>query len=136
MTSMTSEKHTLPQQALENGTARDANAVKQKPSPISPGPPPDGGLAAWLQVACSWLIFFDVLGILNTYGQFQTICERTSSSISPFQHLLDRLGSVSPVLSYHHIYRPIWDGGHLRLLLSVGTVISVFGMMMLSLCYT
>jgi len=72
---MTSEKHTLPQQALENGTARDANAVKQKPSPISPGPPPDGGLAAWLQVACSWLIFFDVLGILNTYGQFQTICE-------------------------------------------------------------
>ncbi|KAI9875953.1 MAG: hypothetical protein M1830_007685 [Pleopsidium flavum] len=137
ITSMTSEKRTLPQQALENGTPSNAHAVEQKPALISPGPPPDGGLAAWLQVACSWLIFFNVLGILNTYGQFQTIYE-TDILINQSSSNISWIGSVQFLLCYlTTIFTgPIWDSGHLRFLLIVGTVISVFGMMMLSLCHT
>ncbi|KAK5108545.1 hypothetical protein LTR62_008202 [Meristemomyces frigidus] len=37
-----------------------------------PGPPPDGGRAAWTQVACGWLTIFATWGWVNAYGAFQT----------------------------------------------------------------
>ncbi|KAL9117388.1 MAG: hypothetical protein Q9187_006075 [Circinaria calcarea] len=133
-TSKTREKSTLPLQSLEHGSPRDGNSTS---SPMPPKPPPDGGLAAWVQVICSWLIFFNVLGILNTYGQFQTIYEidilRSESSSN-----ISWIGSVQFLLCYvTTIFTgPIWDAGHIRFLLVIGIVVSVFGMMMLSLCHT
>lgn len=98
--------------------------------------PPDGGLKAWMQVAASWLIMFNVLGLLNSYGQFQTIYEtdilqqETASTIS-------WIGSTQFLICYVVCVftGPIWDTGHVRFLLGVGTIIMVFGLMMLSLCH-
>ncbi|RDW64960.1 hypothetical protein BP6252_10611 [Coleophoma cylindrospora] len=98
--------------------------------------PPDGGLTAWLQVASSWLIFFNVLGLLNTYGQFQTLYEtEVLSQNNP--STIAWIGSVQYLISYVTCIftGPIWDAGHVRFLLVTGTVIMVFGLMMLSLCH-
>lgn len=104
----------------------------QKRAPI----PPDGGLMAWMQVAASWLILFNVLGLLNSYGQFQTIYEtdilrqETASTIS-------WIGSAQFLICYTICIftGPVWDAGHVRFLLGVGTVTMVFGLMILSLCH-
>jgi len=98
--------------------------------------PPDGGMMAWMQVLASWLIMFNVLGLLNTYGQFQTIYEtdilqhETASAIS-------WIGSAQFLVCYLVCIftGPIWDEGHVRFLLGVGTLIMVFGLMMVSLCH-
>ncbi|KAJ1338611.1 MFS transporter MCT family solute carrier family 16 (monocarboxylic acid transporters) member 10 [Microdochium nivale] len=37
-----------------------------------PPPPPDGGLKAWTQVACGWLVLFTTWGYANSFGTFQT----------------------------------------------------------------
>ena len=39
---------------------------------IDPGPPPDGGLAAWTQVVMGHLIVFNTWGYINSFGVFQT----------------------------------------------------------------
>lgn len=39
---------------------------------IDPGPPPDGGLAAWTQVLMGHLIVFNTWGYINSFGVFQT----------------------------------------------------------------
>ena len=98
--------------------------------------PPDGGLMAWMQVAASWLVLFNVLGLLNSYGQFQTIYETTI-----LQHetasTISWIGSAQFLICYTVCIftGPIWDAGHVRFLLGVGTIIMVFGLMMLSLCH-
>jgi MFS family permease len=51
-----------------------------------PGPPPDGGFQAWLQVFCAWLAIMNTWGFVNSFGAFQTYYEetlpQTSSTIS------------------------------------------------------
>ena len=39
---------------------------------IDPGPPPDGGLAAWTQVLMGHLIIFNTWGYIISFGVFQT----------------------------------------------------------------
>ena len=39
---------------------------------VDPGPPPDGGLAAWTQVVMCHLIVFNTWGYINSFGVFQT----------------------------------------------------------------
>lgn len=39
---------------------------------IDPGPPPDGGLAAWCQVVMVHLIVFNTWGYVTSFGVFQT----------------------------------------------------------------
>ena len=116
--------------------------VSEPPSPNindnekRPPIPPDGGSMAWMQVVASWLIMFNVLGLLNSYGQFQTIYEtdilqhETASTIA-------WIGSAQFIICYTvcMFTGPYWDAGHVRFLLGVGTIIMVFGLMMLSLCH-
>ena len=124
---------------LEDSKTRQAS---DSPSPAieenekSAPVPPDGGFMAWLQVAASWLIMFNVLGLLNTYGQFQSLYEtdllkqETASTIS-------WIGSAQFLICYFVCIftGPVWDEGRAHFLLGVGTVIMVFGLMMLSLCH-
>lgn len=122
---------------LEGSTIIPPTSDPAPPSPNDDQPiPPDGGLTAWMQVAASWLILFNVLGLLNTYGQFQTLYEtnilqqETASAIS-------WIGSAQFLMCYLVCVftGPVWDAGHVRVLLGVGTIIMVFGLMMLSLCH-
>ncbi|KAK3702446.1 hypothetical protein LTR37_014912 [Vermiconidia calcicola] len=126
---------------VERNAAAPSGDNEEKPAPPSvnqgPGPPPDGGLQAWLQVLAGFCLFFNTWGILNTFGVYQTYYEsgqlwtETSSNIS-------WIGSIQSVmvLVVGAFTGPIFDRGHLRLLLIVGTFGVVFGHMMLSLCTT
>ena len=108
----------------------DDNDEKRAPTP------PDGGFKAWMQVAASWLILFNVLGLLNSYGQFQAIYE-TDLLQHESASTISWIGSAQFLICYTVCIftGPIWDTGHLRFLLGVGTIVTVFGLMMLSLCH-
>ncbi|KAI0153246.1 MFS general substrate transporter [Xylariaceae sp. FL1272] len=98
-------------------------------------PPPDGGLWAWLQVTGGFLLFFNSWGLLNTFGVFQTYYEsgvlfrNTSSNIA-------WIGAIQGflLLLVGFLVGPIFDRGHLRLLLITGTALVTFGLMILSIC--
>lgn len=100
-----------------------------------PGPPPDGGILAWMQCLGSFFLFFNCWGIVNTFGTFQTFYETnllptsTSSAIS-------WIGSLQAFLLMFggFLTAPLFDRGHLRLLLSSGTILVVSGMMLTSIC--
>ncbi|KAK0385226.1 hypothetical protein NLU13_7703 [Sarocladium strictum] len=102
--------------------------------PLAPGPPPDGGLKAWLQVLGAHFLFFNSWGLVNTFGVFQTYYEssllraESSSAISwigTFQAFLLVASSV--------VVGPLFDRGYFRPLIVCGTFLTVFGMMMVSL---
>jgi MFS family permease len=126
------------------GAGADGAPPPPPPPPPGPhahfgaaGPPPDGGLQAWLQVAGAFMVLFNTWGILNTFGVFQTYYEsgvlfrQSSSNISWIGALQAFFVLVGGVLS-----GPIYDRGHLRPLLITGSFGVVFGHMMLSICKT
>ncbi|KAF2732259.1 MFS general substrate transporter, partial [Polyplosphaeria fusca] len=104
---MTMEKVEVPDQHLEPSIARspatqDTSLPQPKSSAstalgrvtshlttrsiINPGPPPDGGFRAWMQVACAWLAIMNTWGFVNSFGAFQTyyasILPQSNSTIS------------------------------------------------------
>ncbi|KFG83639.1 Major Facilitator Superfamily protein [Metarhizium anisopliae] len=131
-----SNTHEHPQGDIEqkpvHGDARPSHA-----SPPADSPPPNGGYWAWMQVAAAFSIFFNTWGVLNTFGIFQTYYEggtlfhESSSNIS-------WIGSIQAycVLIVGLVSGPVYDRGHLQLLLLMGSSLLVLGFMMLSLCRT
>ncbi|KAF4612598.1 hypothetical protein G7Y89_g15582 [Cudoniella acicularis] len=120
-----------------NDPAKTDLSVSDEPAAAEDFPaPPDGGLMAWSQVFCSFLIFFNVLGLLNTYGQFQTIYE-TDILKSNTPSTIAWIGSAQFFICYVvcMFTGPVWDAGHAHLLMGSGTVIMVIGIMMISLCH-
>ncbi|PYI01587.1 monocarboxylate permease-like protein, mch4 [Aspergillus sclerotiicarbonarius CBS 121057] len=105
------------------------------PALPSASPPPDGGLMAWLQVAAGFVLFFNTWGMINTFSVFQTYYESgqlfhaSSSNISWIGSIQCFLLQLTGLVA-----GPIYDRGHLRLLLITGSFLVVFGLMMLSLC--
>nr|OQO26064.1 hypothetical protein B0A51_06996 [Rachicladosporium sp. CCFEE 5018] len=66
--------------------ARIASRITTR-SITNPPPPPDGGLKAWTQVGCAWLVLFTTWGYVNSFGSFQTyystlLPDETASTIS------------------------------------------------------
>lgn len=105
------------------------------PAASSIGPPPNGGLLAWLHVLGAFALFFNTWGILNAFGVFQTYYEsgdlfmKSSSDIAWIGAIQSFMVLVAGIFA-----GPIYDRGYLRLLLVVGSFGVVFGHMMLSLC--
>ncbi|KFY17500.1 hypothetical protein V492_00628 [Pseudogymnoascus sp. VKM F-4246] len=52
----------------DNNKTKNKSDIEKPPMSLGPpsGPPPDGGLVAWLQVAAGFMIFFNTWGIINT----------------------------------------------------------------------
>ena len=135
------DQRTLHEQDPEKG-APDGNTtgtdphIQHKSASSSSEPPPNGGLKAWLQVVGGFVLFFNTWGILNTFGVYQTYYESgqlfkaSSSDIS-------WIGSIQSffLLLTGLFSGPVYDRGHLRLLLLVGSFLIVLGHMMLSLCH-
>ena len=99
-----------------------------------PSPPPDGGFEAWLIVLGGWCTFFASfgwavsIGILQSYYQEHQLEALSSSDISWILSTeIFVLQFLSPFVGH------IFDSYGPRYLLLGGTVIHVFGMMMLSL---
>ncbi|EXV04786.1 MFS transporter [Metarhizium robertsii] len=121
---------------------QDSNALQASPPEkqqhdSQPPTPPNGGFMAWLQVAGAWTIMFNVLGLLNAYGQFQSIYE-THLLRNESASTIAWIGSAQFLVCYLVCIftGPLLDTGHLHLLLGTGTVVTVFGLMMVSLCHS
>ncbi|KAK3050199.1 hypothetical protein LTR09_008588 [Extremus antarcticus] len=112
-----------------------ANVQSEKPSVNNIKSVPNGGGIAWLQVLCSFFVFFNTWGIINAFGIYQEYYTKgilTSSSPSD----ISWIGSLEAFLLMivGSIAGPIYDMGYVHELLGVGSVLIVLGQMMLSLC--
>ncbi|KAK5119243.1 hypothetical protein LTR85_007857 [Meristemomyces frigidus] len=117
----------------------DASIEKASPSP---SPPADGGLVAWTQCANTFCLWFAAWGLVNSFGVFQAYYEThaaalviTATSPSSTSSTISWIGSLQ--LCFYiggtSFIGPIFDSGHLRLLLITGTALTVFGTFMMSL---
>lgn len=141
MDSKERQHHSEPLALREDSNALqaspDASSSEKQQDDSQPPTPPNGGFMAWLQVAGAWTIMFNVLGLLNSYGQFQNIYEsdllknESASTIA-------WIGSAQFLVCYLVCIftGPLLDTGHLHILLAIGTVVTVFGLMMVSLCHS
>ncbi|OMP84233.1 putative transporter MCH4 [Diplodia seriata] len=105
------------------------------PQPVSPpSDPPDGGLLAWMQVAGCFALYFNHLGLLNSFGVFQTYYETHLKDSSP--SAISWIGSVQVfcLMSISVFVGPLYDAGHCKALLLTGTFLVTFGFMMTSIC--
>jgi MFS family permease len=126
----------------ERATEREREKEKERqevscsnPSATNIKHVPNGGLWAWLQVVSSFFLFMNTWGVINTFGTYQTYYETgLLSSSSP--SAISWIGSVQAtlLLLVGSFTGPIYDAGYARTLVAVGTVLVVFGTMMLSLC--
>ncbi|KAI0483243.1 MFS transporter, MCP family, solute carrier family 16, member 10 [Xylariaceae sp. FL0804] len=101
-----------------------------------PSGPPNGGLQAWAQVAGSFFMFLASWGTLNTFGVFQTFYqENFLSSYSPAD--ISWIGTVQGFLLIvvGVLSGPIYDLGHLKLLIFTGAVLVVLGLLTASAAY-
>ena len=127
------EKESLaPLEANEN----DNEKLQRLEQPIAPAAdvPPDGGVRAWLVVLGGWCCYLSSYGWLSSIGVFQTYYE---------QHLLRSYSSsaISWILSLQvfilsgtaPVFGKIFDSYGSYALISIGTFLHVFGIMMLSL---
>jgi len=130
--------------AAEAGEDNDVNekAVAEPPKPARPpgmpgGPPPNGGMTAWLQVLGGFFLFFNTWGVLNTFGVYQTYYE-SGQLFTAVSSDISWIGSIQSfcVLLIGCVTGPIYDRGYLRHLLLVGSFMVVFGHMMLSISHT
>ncbi|KAF6830981.1 MFS monocarboxylate [Colletotrichum plurivorum] len=100
-----------------------------------PGPVPDGGWEAWLQVLGSWVILADTWGLVNTFGVYQTYYERT---LDATPSAISWIGSLQGALlmMVGPISGPLYDAGYFRELLWAGIFLILLGQFMTSLCTT
>jgi len=101
----------------------------------NPGPPPDGGFKAWCQVVLAHLTVFNVWGVVNSFGLFQTYYVNNLghspsdiSWIGSFQiFLIFFIGTFSG--------RAL-DAGLFKLTYAVGLFLQLFGTFMTSISKT
>ncbi|KAI5467238.1 major facilitator superfamily domain-containing protein [Mariannaea sp. PMI_226] len=142
----TANEH-LPKFIHNSHDTQDEEVPNEKCHPgnnISPTPPvPDpineteGGALAWLQVAGCFFLYWNSLGLINTFGVFQTYYENhLLNNMTP--SAISWIGSIQMffLMSVGIIIGPLYDAGHCHALLLVGSFLVVFGFMMTSLCQT
>ncbi|KAF9870444.1 major facilitator superfamily transporter [Colletotrichum karsti] len=117
----------------DGGEADRAMSRITTQSSIGPGPPPDGGLQAWLAIFATHLVIMNTWGIVNSYGVFQpyytTTLSRPPSDIAwigSFEvFLLFFIGAFAGRLT---------DAGYFRPLFISGFLLVVLGMVATSFC--
>ncbi|OTA06213.1 MSF permease [Trichoderma parareesei] len=122
-------------QLLEQDT-QDQNQNQNQNQNQSDGSnaPPDGGLQAWLQVVASFFLYFNHLGLLNSFGVFQSYYETALlSSSSPSS--ISWIGSIQIfcLMSVGALIGPLYDAGYCRALLAAGTLLVTLGFVLTSI---
>ncbi|KAK6375704.1 hypothetical protein LTS17_007526 [Exophiala oligosperma] len=118
-----------------NKTPVGVTGAEAIPTQPKPDDVPDGGTLAWLQVAGSWLLFFNSWGIINTFGVYQTYYETIGyPNLSP--DTIAWIGSTQSflILLVGVIAGPLYDMGLFRALVVTGATCIVLGWMFTSLC--
>ncbi|ORY04143.1 monocarboxylate permease-like protein, mch4 [Clohesyomyces aquaticus] len=118
-----------------DGAATDKETrTRELENSAKPTAPPNGGLIAWLQVVSGFMLFFNTWGMITAFSVFQTYYESgelfkaSSSDISWIGSIQSFLLQLTGLIA-----GPLYDRGYLRQLLSTGSFMVVFGLMMLSL---
>jgi len=96
--------------------------------------PVDGGTVAWLFVFAAFLLFFTTWGPSTSAGAFQEFYQRDLlAGYSP--SAISWIGTVNAALliSTGVLAGPLFDRGFVRHLMVLGSIMVVFGQMMLSL---
>jgi hypothetical protein len=114
-------QHEKPQQA----PALSRILSRRSAASFDPGPAPDGGTQAWIQVLCTHLTIFTTFGFFTSFGVYQTYYENTLGiapstiswigSIQVF--LLFFLGTFTGRATDAGLFRPVYIAGrrHLHL---------------------
>lgn len=112
--------------------ARTLSLVRTKDSG-DPGPPPDGGFQAWLQIALAHMVIFNTWGYINSFGVFQTYYTETLGR-SPSD--ISWVGSIQIFLLFFigTFSGRATDAGYFKLTWTMGAVIELFSIFMTSLC--
>ncbi|EXJ92122.1 hypothetical protein A1O3_00672 [Capronia epimyces CBS 606.96] len=125
---------TLPElkQVASNVLSRVATRLTNRDI-VDPGPPPDGGLKAWTQVAMAWIVCFCTWGYINSFGAFQSYYTGT---LGESQSTIAWIGSVQLWLVFvaSAVSGRALDAGLFIPTLFIGSVIQVTGIFMTSLC--
>jgi MFS family permease len=133
------------EQAVEESERHDDEKAKeQRPSTlarvlsrrsaassyIDPGPPPDGGTQAWIQVFCTHLTIFNTFGFFTSFGVYQTYYENTLGiapstiswigSIQVF--LLFGIGTFTGRATDAGLFRPVYIAGAMFQLVGIFTM--------------
>ena len=97
-----------------------------------PGPPPDGGAVAWLQVVAGHLMCFVTLGLFTSFGVFQSYYE-VRLSLAPSD--ISWIGTTQIFMFFvvGAIAGWISDAGLVHGAVFVGSFLIVFGLFMTSL---
>ncbi|KAF7899365.1 uncharacterized protein EAF01_008578 [Botrytis porri] len=99
------------------------------------GPPPDGGMKAWVQVILSHLVIMNTWGFINSFGVFQTYyvttLNRPASDVS-------WIGSMQIFLLFFvgTFTGRLTDAGYFRSVFLIGTIIGLVGIFMTSISTT
>ncbi|KAK2808332.1 hypothetical protein FQN49_008727, partial [Arthroderma sp. PD_2] len=112
----------------EDGPQQD---VLESPSPVLL----DEDMFAWLQVLGAFCLNLNTWGLMNAFGVYQTFYELDLlSSKSPSE--ISWIGSTQAFLMFilSMAVGPVVDAGYLKSLLGVGSLLTVLGMFMTSLC--
>ncbi|KAE8154676.1 major facilitator superfamily domain-containing protein [Aspergillus avenaceus] len=123
----------------EDHAARADRPSNQDPpvALVDPGqenPVPNGGLQAWLGVVAGFCVFVNSWGLITTFGAFQEYY-RTVLLRGESPSAISWIGSIQATLivMVGMVTGPLVDSGYLRILISCGSFLIVFGMMMTSL---
>jgi MFS family permease len=100
------------------------------PSWRDPGPPPDGGKQAWIQVFCTHLTIFTTFGFITSFGVYQTyyqttlgIQPSTISWIGSIQlFLLFGIGTLTGRATDAGLFRHVYIAGSIFQILGIFTM--------------
>ncbi|KAF2103579.1 MFS transporter, MCP family, solute carrier family 16, member 10 [Rhizodiscina lignyota] len=100
---------------------------------VNPGPPPDGGIKAWTQVAMGWIVIFTTWGYVNSFGAFQPYYTSTLPGVNA--STVSWIGSIQVWLTFFigAFSGRMLDAGLFVPAFCVGAVLQLLGIFMMSL---
>ena len=123
----------LPLQSQQNTEPNVSIHDAEQQREATPAAPPDGGKVAWIQVLASFLINFNVYGLVNAFGEFQHFYE-TEYLVSYSSSTISWIGTVQGalILFVGALSGPIFDKGYFLITLQSSTIALVVSWMLLS----
>lgn len=97
-----------------------------------PGPPPDGGTTAWLQVLAGHLLTFVSMGLVMSFGVFQPYYEETLGMVPSAVSWIGTM-QIFLLLGVGVFSGRATDAGHVHEIVFAGTFLVVVGLFMASL---
>ncbi|PQE13544.1 monocarboxylate permease protein [Rutstroemia sp. NJR-2017a WRK4] len=127
-----SESASRPETKVENGSKPPKSAI---PTGFNPADFPDGGATAWAVVAGAWCCLFCSWGWVTSIGVFQNYYQENQLK----QYSPSEIGWIPSLEAFMMFvggipFGKIFDSYGPRYLLLGGTLVHIFGVMMISIC--